>query len=237
MEERQTSGAPRRRFDQKVYECHHSSKGTSPLLLRDKKVVIPVGQSFRRMEEPCDRIPITTSQAPEPLILFCSVQIIQVPTNGLRNGNLGDDEPPDSAQKGLPLDLLPRTLSLSPYLNHIELKILQKRTALSSFYLHPTTNSSIHRDKEHLASTRPILHLPPLILHASHGHRMGNRLRPVRRRNNHPSPPLRLRPLPRHLIIGRYSGILSRREAARAGNRRVARKAQAAGTLHQTGRG
>ena len=44
------------------------------------------------------------------LTLGTLIQTIQIPADGLRDGNMGDDEPLDSAQESLQINILPRAL-------------------------------------------------------------------------------------------------------------------------------
>ena len=49
--------------------------------------------------------------------LLCDfLKTIQIPPNGFRNGDMGDDQSPNSAQEGVPVYILSRTPPLpSPY--------------------------------------------------------------------------------------------------------------------------
>lgn len=94
---------------------------------------------------------------------------------------MGDDEFVDCAQEGLQIDILPRmTLSPPPfYPSHTDL--LQKRKRLPKPPVHRSlppaaADSPPRRNEKHLAQTRPLVHLPPRLLHVSYWDCVGNRM-------------------------------------------------------------
>ncbi|KAL6720955.1 hypothetical protein ACLMJK_000055 [Lecanora helva] len=58
------------------------------------------------------------------------------------------------------------------------------------------TPSLKNRNKKHLAPSRPLLHLPPFLLHGSHWYRMGNRLHQLRLLYHPPHTSLHIRAFP-----------------------------------------
>lgn len=150
-----------------------------------------------------------------------TTQIIQVPADGFRNGDMGDDQSAHSAQEGLPVYILPRNLptypsspaQAPPSANNNS----QKRTP--SFHhtlpplpsLIPQLTIHLHRNEKHLAPPRPLLHVPPLLLHAPHRHSLGNSVHELRRRNRTTDPPLRVRALPVRVAARSDSGVFPRR--------------------------
>ena len=88
-------------------------------------------------------------------------------------------------------------------------------------------------NKKHMAPPRPFLHLPPLLLHAPHRHRMGHRLHLLRCRDRQIDPPLRLRTLPRYIVGCRDPGILSSWKTTGARHCWFAREETSAGAVYQ----
>ncbi len=81
---------------------------------------------------------------------------IQVSSNGFRDGSLGDDTPPDSAEESVQIHLLSQTLV---HLFHD-----------GGDRLTPS------RDSQHVASTGSLFHIPPVVLPPAHLLRMVARL-------------------------------------------------------------
>ena len=83
-----------------------------------------------------------------------------------------------------------------------------------------------------MASTRPVLYLPPLLLHATHRHSVGHCIYQFCRRSRAADPPLRLRTFSRCVVVGCHGGILPGGEAAGTGYCGITGEEEAAGVVY-----
>ena len=102
------------------------------------------------------------------------------------------------------------------------------------FVHHKTKLPLIHgRNQKHMASTRSLLHLPALFLHAHHWHSMGYRIHQLCGSYHSPHTHLHFRTLPLDILARGHGGILPGRETVGARDRRIARTAATAGAFHE----
>lgn len=204
----------------KAYGCLVSSKG-SPLLSPLSSLVA------RSMSAQRSRW-LTWKSYP--------CQIIQVPADGLRDGNLGDDEFIDCAQEGLQIDILPcMTLRAPPF----TLLILTSSRNASGFPTEPpaAADSPPRRNEKHLAPTRPLLHLPPRLFHVAHWDCVGNRIYHFGCGHRAPDTALCLCSFSCCLAPRGHRRLFSCREAFRPGHCRTARAEETTGFIYAGRRG
>ena len=149
---------------------------------------------------------------------------------------MGDDKPPNSAKEGLQIYILSRMVFHS-FSTYYPLRLtLPPRNVCSHLrlcylpillYL-----TKLCRNKKYMASTRPVLHLPSLLLHAPYWHSVGHCLHQFRWRCRAVDAPLRLRTLPYGIIVGCNGSFLPGGEAAGTGHCRVTWQEEAAGVIH-----
>lgn len=88
--------------------------------------------------------------------------------------------------------------------------------ALTSVLLTNDSNTCLTRNEKHMAPTRPLIHIPPLLLPPPHSPRLGHRIQTQLWRNCPPVPLLYIPPLHRHVARGVDDSILLRWEGFRA---------------------
>lgn len=109
---------------------------------------------------------------------------------------------------------------------------IQKRKQLSG--RHPVAPfNARHRNEKHLAQARPLLHLPPCLLHAPYRYRMGHCIHPIHCYYCAANSPLRIRSLSCQLAPRRHRCVLPRWEVLRSGNCGLARKEATTGFIYE----
>lgn len=201
----------------KAYGCLVSSKG-NPLLS-------PLSALLTACTEH------VSSRKPLADLKMVSGQIIQVPADGLRDGNLGDDEFIDCAQEGLQIDILPCMTLRAPPLTFL---ILTSFRNASDFPTEPpaAADSPPHRNEKHLAPTRPLLHLPPRLLHVTHWDCVGNRIYHFGCGHRALDTALCLRSFSCRLAPRGHCRLFSSRETFRSGHCRTARAEETTGFIY-----
>ena len=145
---------------------------------------------------------------------------------------MGDDKPPYSAKESLQIHLLPRMASPNFLHYPLQLTLPPETYARTCDFLPILYLTKILRNKKYMASTRPILHIPSLLLHAPHRHSMGNCIHQLRRLSRAVDTPLRFRTFSRCVVIGCYGSVLPGGEAAGTGHCGVTGEEEAAGVVH-----
>ena len=90
--------------------------------------------------------------------------------------------------------------------------------------LHPSDTT--YRDEEHMAQTRPIIHLPPILLPASYSISVGSSIRRRLLTNTTNNTRLHLRPLPSKFPSRINSDVLPSRQITRSRCSRMARQTE-----------